>query len=809
MLKNYLLVALRNLYREKIYAIINIIGLSLAIACCLILALYVRSELTYDQHHLNHAQLYRIANEYTNQGKANPFAASSPALGPLMIREYPQLGDFVRFRGLGNTLFKADDTEIFWDSALMADDNVLDAFTHKIIYGDATDALVDPSGIVISESFAQAYFGNANPIGETIRTDTSSFQVKAVFEDFPDNTHLKYDALISYNIMRNFGQSDESFTPRNMFNIGITTYFHLADGVNEQALQRLLDEFYETKMKEQGEQIDLTAKFYTQPLLDVHFDNRWQGGPPTGNIFYVYGFIAVAFFVLLVACINYTNLATARATKRAKEVGMRKVLGAEKVQLITQFMGESIFYALLALVIGLVCVELAELFTPLNAWLGKSNLLNLSQETTLIAWIVAGTLAIGMMAGAYPAFYLSSIAPLSSITSTKKPRRSGIHIRQILVFIQFFVSIGVVASTLLMGLQMQYVASKPLGYNNENKISVQLRGVDVLEKIPVIRNELLSNPNVLGVVETSFVPGGGAPINLMQVENNNGEFEQTGLYHFAVGPEFVDVMGLEIVEGRDFSTRLLTDVGTSVVVNETLVKNLGWENPIGKRIQNFNARVVGVMKDFHIASMHEPVPSMLIRPFPPADFSNTPPAQRNLVSRTIAINIAGEDIYQTINHIEAVMLKFDPEHPFEFRFFDDMLNELYTSETNLMKLTGVFAAICIFISCLGLYGLSAFTTEQRTKEIGVRKVLGASTSQIIVLLAQYQMVLVVIAAVIASITSYVVMDNWLSTFAYRTDIRLWIFAAAALSVAAVAFVTVALQSSRTAQSNPVDALRYE
>ena len=809
MLKNYLLVALRTLYREKVYAIINILGMSLAIVCALILILYVRSELTYDRHHENHAQIYRIANEYINRGKAEPFAVSSPALGPLFFKEYPDAGEFVRFQRLQGNLIRTDDTEIYWDDAFIVDKNFFGVFSHQALYGDLNAALEDPNSIAISRSFSERYFGDRNPIGETLRNDTNTFQVAAVFEDLPDNTHMKYSALLSRELLRNFGQSDDNLTPRNMFNIGVITYFKLAPNLQQSDLQSMLDAFYLKFMEEIGKQIDLTAQFHPQPLLDVHFDNRWQGGPPTGNIFYVYGFIAVAIFVLLVACINYTNLATARATKRAKEVGMRKILGSSKRQLMAQFIGESVFYSLVALGVGLVGVELAELYSPINSWLDKDNLLTISEEIPLMAVIVAGTLIIGILAGSYPAFFLSSIAPLSSITSTKKKRGSAYRIRQGLVFVQFFVSVGVVASTLLMGLQIQYVASKPLGYSSENKIAVQMRGVDVIEKFEVIRNELLNNPNVLAVVETGFVPGGGAPINLLEVENDDGQFEQVGLYHLQVGQEFIDFMDIEITEGRDFSQKLLTDVGTSILVNETMVKELGWENPLGKRIQQFNARVIGVMKDFHLLSLHEPIAPMFLRPFPPNDFANVPPAQRNILSRSMAISIAGEDIYQTINHIEAVMTQFDPSHPFEFEFFDDRLNDMYRSEANLMKLTGVFAGICIFISCLGLFGLSAFTTEQRTKEIGIRKVLGASTSQIIVLLARYQLGLVIVAAVIASGVSYYVMDSWLASFAYRTDIRLWVFVVSSLAVAAVAFITVAMQSSKTAHSNPINALRFE
>ena len=809
MIKNYALVALRSFYREKIYAAINVISLTLAVSCSLILLLYVRSELTYDQHHVNHDNIYRISGEIFNNGKGERFAITSQALGPLFLKEYPQIGEFTRFRYVGKTRFETDNSQAFWNDVLMADVNTFDVFTHEIVYGNPEDALVDTSSIAVSRSFAEYYFGDSNPIGKSIKTDIETYQIKLVFEDFPDNTNLKYDVLMSMNILNNMGQGDETLTPMRLFSIGFSTYFHLADGYTEQDLQRLLLEFNEKVMTAPGKQLNLQIDYHTQPLLDLHFLNGWKASPQTGNILYVYGFIAVAIFILLVACINYTNLATARAIKRAKEVGMRKVLGAEKSQLIIQFIGESVMYTILALIIGIICVEIVETVTPLAQLLGKSSLFSFKDDFLFIVWVVLGGLTIGVLAGIYPAFYLASIPPIASITARRQPSRGRLNLRQVLVFIQFLVSIGVVACTLIMALQMHYVANKPLGYTNENKVAVQLYSADTIQKIPVIRNSLLAKANILGVTETAFVPGQGANINLIEIENNQGEIEQVGLFHTTVGPEFNRVMDLEIIEGRDFAKEHLNDALDSVIVNETLVRTLGWDNPIGKQVKTLNAKVVGVVRDFHVGSLHEPIPSLILRPFQPINMAGLNQAQLDGMSRNITISIANDNIRQTLRDIESVISQFDPEHPFDYRFYDDVLNELYKNETNLMTLAGIFAIICIFISCLGLYGLSAFTTEQRTKEIGIRKVLGASTLQIILMLVKSQIVLVIIAGIIASTVSYFIMNNWLSTFIYRTDIAWWVFVVATLAVALIAFTTVAIQSSRTANASPIKALRYE
>lgn len=810
MLKSYILIALRRLAREKIYVFINILGLSLGIACCFILGLYLHSELTYDQHNSKHERIFRIVDEITTAGKVDAAAVTSRALGPLLTREYPELGEYVRFQRAGRTMLRRDDTEFFWEGIFLADDNVFDVFDHDIIYSDPNGALTDPSSIALSESVAKTYFGDTNPIGETIRTDSYQYKVTAVFADLPENSHLKYDALISYNRL---GLTDDNNNLRQMlWNISDYTYLLLPEDTNPDLFNNLVSTFYDKYMAEVGRSFNSQFRFWIQPLKDIHFGEHLQYDQPTGNIFNLYGFAAVAIFILLVACINYTNLSTARAIKRSKEVGMRKVIGAEKAQLVMQFLGESLVFSTIALVFGFIFVEAALRLTPLGELLGKTQLFNLRSDPTLLLWLAGFSVLVGLLAGLYPAFYLSSISPLAALTATKKPVHSGLSLRKVLVFLQFAISIGVVACTLLMALQMHYVASKPLGFDKENKIIVRLVGVDAIEKVPLIRNELSSNPHILGMAETAFVPGQPISINLITIENNEGIMEPQTINRMQVGDDFFKVMNVEIAEGRDFSKRLLTDVGNSILVNEALVKSMGWDSAIGKRLQagggGYSAKVIGVVKDFNFYSLHEQVEPLVIQSLP-KDLSNVAAAQRNRANRSIVISVAGEDIFHTINFIESVVTQFDPTHPFEFKFIDDALDEMYVSESNLMKLTGTFAGICIFISCLGLFGLATFTTEQRTKEIGIRKVLGASTWQVILLLSTHFFVSLAVAAVIASVISYFVIDDWLASFAYHTAINPLVFIVSTILVAIIAFITVSLQSAKTAQANPVLALRYE
>ena len=801
---------LRRLRKEKVYAAMNIIGLSLAIACCLIILSFVRSELAYDTHHENHERIVRITNEMTTNGQASMYALTSRALGPLLENAYPHLGEFARFRNLqvDRNVLRTDDVELYWDDVLLADENVFDVFTHEVVYGDIAGALTDPSSIAVSETFAKAYFGDMNPIGETVSTDTFSYKISLVFKDLPQNSHVRYDALLSMNRLRDFGLSDDNVSPQQLFGVDTYTYFMLDEGVDLNTFAVTLDEFYNNIANRIGEQANTSIRYIVQPLTDVHFDNDFTYDQPTGNIFYVFGFIAIGIFLITVACINYTNLATARAVRRAKEVGMCKIIGAEKDQLIVQHLGESIGFALFALVLGLIMVFLIDALTPLKYLLGKASLLDIGADPLILVVAFLGSIFIGVLAGAYPAFYLSSVSPLAAITAHRSASNSRLNLSEVLVFLQFLVSISVVIATILMALQMQYIANKPLGFDRDNKVVVTLRSVEVLRKMEVIKNELLSHSAISGVAQSSYVPGVDVNATLRQVETEAGNMEITSVNRILAGDDFVKVMNIEVLEGRDFSKRFLTDIGTSVLVNETLVAKMGWEDPIGKRILPGNSRVVGVIRDFHFESLHQPVNPMILRPFPPNSLDNVPLVQQNLISRAVIINIDPNNAAQALNHIESVITQFDPEHPFEYEYFTELLDSFYADETNQIKLLGIFSLICILISCMGLAGLAAFTAEKRTKEIGIRKVLGASTEDIIRMIAGGFITLIATASVFAGLISYLVMDSWLSAFAYRADIAIWVFIVSPLLIAAFAFTTIAIQSWKTAKANPVEALRY-
>lgn len=810
----HLKIALRTLYREKRYAAINIAGLALAIACGIVLALFLRSELTYDRHHVQHERIYRVVNEFNIGGAVDRFAATSAVLGPMLAEAYPEVVDYTRFRpGSPNRLLIRHEADsYYWDRVYFADDNVFDIFTHDVIYGDPDTALDDGTSIAVSESFARRYFGDENPIGRTVTTDAGRpLSITLVFADLPENTHLKYDALLSSNVP--FMQTPEDLTARRqaLAGIGIYTYLVMPADYDIQRFDAISTEFFAINMAGTFAQINASWRAWLQPLADIHLGSDVGYDEPTGNPYYLYGFAAVGLFILLIACINYVNLATARATRRARTVGIRKILGSDRSSLILQFLGEAVLFALIAAVVGVVLVEVVLTLTPLENLIGKRLELDFLGEPALIAAILGASVVVGLLAGLYPAVYLSSWAPLTGLVGQNKASRGNVRFRQALVFAQFAISIAVIASTLLMAEQMRFIADRTLGFERDNRVLITLRGVDVLERTPTVLNELAADSRILGVSTSASMMGRALPVNGAAVENDEGVLETTMISHMGVGNDFLSVMGMQLVAGRDFSRRLLTDVGTSFIVNEAFVRLMAWEEPLGKQIQLAGAgvgRVIGVVSDFNFKSLHTAIEPFAMHRLQD-DFSNVAEINRPFETRVLVANIAGGAITEGLRLLQDTFNEVDPAHPFEFTFLDDSLNELYASEQNLMGLLGIFAAICIFIACLGLYGLASFTTEQRTKEIGIRRVLGASAAQIVWLLSRSMLMLILSAAVVAALIAWLAIDEWLAGFAYRAPVNPLVFVGAALAAALVALVTLTLQSSGTVRADPVDALRYE
>ncbi len=819
LISNYVRIGLRSLIKDRAYSAINIAGLSIGIACCLILGLYLYNELNYDSNHENGDRIYRVVNELNMNGKTDLAAATSRALGPILEEQYPEIEAFVRFDEVPfaqSLLRDSSNQAYYWDSLYYADPAVFSMFSHEILYGDPTTALVDPRSMAVSESFARQYFGDRNPVGESISTDSETFRIDLVFADQAENTHLKYDALLSYNILPKL---EGTQLREALWNISLYTYLMMTPGYDTANFPNMSESFFDNNMREMAEQLNVNAKltFFFEPLSRVHLYSTTIYDLPRGNVFYVYAFGAIALFVLLVACINYMNLATARSTRRAKEVGMRKVLGASRTQLVAQFIGESVFYALASLLIALlICVSVVN-FTPLSSLLNAPLDLGLLFAPSMLFTLVVSAVSLGFLSGLYPAFYLSSIPPVAAFRGAQGTGRGGRSIRQVLVLLQFLISVSVIASTLLMLTQMQFVQNRALGFEPENRLVVRVAGADQVERLPAFMEELRRLPEVVAAAPTHQLPGRPIGLNALNVEDESGLMQQRSVSTMGIEPGVLEALGIKLVQGRDFDRDRETDREGAVIVNESMVTAMGWQNPLGKRFQSFDTEetmpmeVIGVVQDFHVEGLqHAIVPLSLM--YEERDLSELDATRRRSYSEQLLIHVQENEMANFLPILEERWTQFDPGHPLDFTFLQGTLDELYGSERRLMQLVGIFAGLCILISCLGLFGLSAFNTAQRTKEIGIRKVLGASTVSVILMLFRNILALVAFAALIASVLSFWAVGRWLESFYYRIELlgpNLLIFALAAFIAIIVAFVTMALQSYKTAQASPILALRHE
>ncbi|HMN46377.1 MAG TPA: ABC transporter permease [Povalibacter sp.] len=810
-----MIVALRRLSREKRYAAINVLTLALGIASCVLIALYLRSELAYDRWQANHDRIYRMTTSFVGPNGESRSALSQEGLGPLLMQDYPQLGEQVRFmRPPEGTVLRFENNQRPWENLYLADASVFEIFTHQILYGDARTAFAKPFSIAISERVASYYFGDENPIGRTIMAANLPFMVTLVYADLPENTHLRYDALFPLALMDlMFPGFSKSYVSR-LWTRGVYTYVRVPPQFDPRDFNSLVDGFVARYMTDRsGAQGNRRFEARLQPLADVHYGEKLDDDLPTGNLSYTYGFGAIAVFILLAACINYTNLATARAARRAREVGMRKVLGATRVELVGQFLGESLVFTAIALIAGVLLAALVLALTPIGTLMGHQQLLAGMSDPDVWGGMLLLGLIVALLSGLYPAFHLSEISPLAALTHLRRSWQTGFNLRQILVAIQVAISIGVIACTFLMMSQMRYVHEKPLGFARDNRLIVTLYGYDVVRNLPTIKTELRRLDNVRNVSTINIVPGTGSSNIRMRVESTQGTLEPTELAALWIDPTFPDSMELQIIEGRAFSEQMGSDLQEAALVNETLVRRFGWDHAVGKRIQTVGTGsrtrlVVGVVKDFHYASLHNAVGPMVMIPLEER-YDEALPLQKAVLQSSVIISLSGERVGETLQHIKQLMGRFDPTFNFQPVFLEDRLEQLYRTEARLLALTGIFAGICIALSIIGIAALSAFMVEQRSREIGIRKLLGASDRSILTMLGRPLLLLVIAAAVPASILACYAIDRWLQRFEYHAGITAGPFVLATFLIAAVTLMTAALQAGKAMRTNPVEVLRYE
>jgi len=806
---DFLTAVWRSATRQRSYAAINLIGLALGFACCLILGLFVYRELTFDRHFDKHARIYRVAWDFTTGGQTYQGVAVPRAVMPLLAADQPQIENYVRFTDASlqdGLRLRRGDRVLNWRSTYFADGSVFKVFSHRVLAGDPATALSAASTMAISATMARAYFGDADPIGQYLRTDAGEdWKITLVFDDLPPNTHLRYDALFAGRIPL-LRDAAGVTAMRQQLRSGYTamTFVLMRPGFDPADWRRIDEDFMRRYLQDMDGPPDATQRLWLQPLEAMHYGEAINGDQPTGNPTYLYGCLAIALLILAVACINYTNLASARALRRARTVAIRKILGARRSRLLLEGLGEAVLYSLAAAVLGLALAELALTFTPIGALLGQQVHFDLPAGPALPGIVLAVAAVIGLIAGAWPAIYLSSWMPVAAFAARGGGAASGTRLREALVLLQFVMAVGVVAATLVMASQMRYVATTPLGFQRENQVMVTIRGTSNFARIPALARELRQNPEILAVAQAEQPPGRfGSSI----VSGTNSEGKPFSLKYAttAVDAAFVGTLGIPIIAGRDFDATVRG--GRQLIVNQAFVRQIGWgDDVVGQ--QFMDGRIVGVVPDFHFRSLREAIAPLMLESISD-DTASVAEARRAFVQRTLIIRISGRDFAGTIRHIGNTMRRFDSASPFEYTLLDEGMRSLYDTERRMLTLIAVFASLCIFIACLGLFGLTAFATQQRSREIAIRKVLGASPRQIVWLLSRRVLWLICIGGLVAAVAAWAAMDEWLAGFAFRVRINPLLLMLAILLAAGVALFTVALQSLRTARADPTDTLRHE
>lgn len=797
MLRNYLIIALRNLRKHPGYMVINITGLAIGLCCCILILLFVRDELSYDQFHGKADRLFRIDSEITLRDTPSFGTSSAYPLAELLVASFPDIEAATRIHNTGPVLMRHNDQAAYEEAGRYVEPNFFVLFDFTLERGSPATALTEPYTVVMTAEKAERYFGTADAIGETVSIASwhgeHDLTVTGILAPVPENSHLQFDFLVS-NATLLATQGDQLTT--NWHAVNGTTYLLLRDGADWAALDERLGPFVTDHVAGEYPGRRIWFSYYLQPLTDIHLNRLGLPNQSEGDLRYLYMFSTIALLILLIACINYMNLATARSAKRAKEVGMRKVLGARRGQLARQFIVEAIFMSLAAFLMAMVFTEFV--LPYFNELTGKTIATHVWSNPRLLGALFIASLVTGVLAGSYPALFLSGFRPIKVLRGTYRGGSSGALLRKGLVVAQFTCGVALIIGTLVIFQQLHFLQNKRLGFDQEQVIVVPLRDMALKQQHASIRRAMAAVPEVRAVTIGMAVPGTGGSghgVRLAEAPKEEGFIQQV----LAVDSEYEDVMGMEMAEGRWFDAERPAD-SSAFVINETAARYFDLEKPLGRQLnRNDNVgEIVGVVKDFHFASLHEEIEPLIIYMGKATwDFNQ------------MALKVNGERLPETLSAIELAWQQVAPGEPFAYSFLDDDLDLLYASEQRLGKIFGTFAFLGIFVACLGLLGLAAFTAEQRTKEIGIRKVVGAGVPGLVLLLSKDFLRLVLIAFIIAAPVGYFLMHRWLEDFAYRIELSWEIFCMAGVLALAIAVLTVSFQAMRAALADPVKSLRYE
>ncbi|HYC83852.1 MAG TPA: ABC transporter permease [Chryseosolibacter sp.] len=805
MLRTHLKFFIRVFLKDKFFSVLNIVGLALGIAVSIILLLILQHDLNYDKHYANHDRIYRLGGHLQATGVDFRVARSARELAGILKEEWPEVEAVTRANNWDHALVKyernGEAIAFYEEDVVRTDSNYFDVFDHEFLAGDMNTALDLPNQVIITESIAKKYFGDEDPLSKSLLIDNQSWKVTGMIRDLPDNTHLKFDILLSGLISRDWVQEQNGQTKSEAFwNPDVYTYLLMPAGYNPETFYEKFPAIFNKYFKSFGDQVGGKYTPVLHRLADIHFHSDLQYDEPLGNIAYVYAFTGIGIFIILLACINYMNLSTAKSVKRATEIAMKKTLGSSRRSLIISFLSESIFLSLVSLLAAVGIVYLILNLSTFNDLIGRNLTPDFFHNPTLLFGSLAITIAIGVLSGLYPALLLPRVPTLDALKGTFKNSRSGHFLRKVLITGQFAVSIFVVVCTFFMQDQIDYMRSQDLGFNKENVVVIPIQDTVVQNRIHTIKNELLQNPRISSVTTSYNVMGMGAGGPVMWAESTEG-MKQQAFSMISVGEDYFKTMGISIVKGRDFQPGPDADTENIFMCNEAAAKLMGWgEDPINKKVKWFHGetdgKIIALVKDFNYASLHNTIQPLLI-------------VKSRREGGYLHMKVSGQNLPETLDYIRQKWTGYDPAHPFEYFFLDDRFNEQYRADEVQYTLLSNLSVICIFISLLGLLGLSAFNATQRTKEIGIRKVHGASIPRIIYLLFKDIMYLVIIAAIVAAIPAYYAINQWMGNFAYQVKINYVTFGLVGLLALAFAFVTVAFHSLKTARTNPVQSLKYE